>query len=136
MSSADAEILVRMWEEFAGSDASTDFADFVRRWWHPDLVYEEDPRWPGAATYESRDAVRAAFEAYREVLGDAEVTVERIVEADDQVVALVRFVGSSPGAEVPWDHLWGYGCRIRDGKLIHLRAYWDPQEALEAAEGT
>ncbi|MGA8219708.1 MAG: nuclear transport factor 2 family protein [Solirubrobacterales bacterium] len=135
MSAADVEILARMWEEFAGSGPSTDFAGFVERWWHPDLVYEEDPRWPGAATYEGRDDARAAFEGYREVLGDPELSVERVVEAGGRIVALVRFVGRSPGADVPWDHVWGYDCRIRDGKLIHLRAYWDPQEALEPAGG-
>ena len=26
-----------------------------------------------------------------------------------------------------------YVCRVRDGKLVYQRAYWDPDEALAAA---
>jgi ketosteroid isomerase-like protein len=62
-----------------------------------------------------------------------ELTVERTVVAGDRLVALVRFDLVSAGGDVPTDHLWGYVCEARDGKLSYLRAYWEPDEALAAA---
>src|SRR4029450_11842673 len=33
-------------------------------YWHPEIEYEEDPRWPGASRYKGRDAVLRCFQAY------------------------------------------------------------------------
>ena len=41
--------------------------------------------------------------------------------------------GVSTGGDVPFDHLWAYLCRLRDGKLAYQRAYWEPEEALKEA---
>jgi ketosteroid isomerase-like protein len=62
-----------------------------------------------------------------------ELSFERLVEAGDQAVALIRFALVSAAGDVPTDHVWGYVCAARDGKLVYLRAYWDPDEALAAA---
>jgi ketosteroid isomerase-like protein len=121
-----------MWVDIAA--ALPDLAAWeaaIERWWHPELVYEEDPSWPGAGTHRGRDQVRAAFEGYSEVMGIAEFSLEQVEPLEDGVVALVRVRGDS-AAGVPWDHLWGYACRARDGQLVYLRAYWDPEEALAA----
>jgi ketosteroid isomerase-like protein len=59
--------------------------------------------------------------------------VEDLIQAGDCVVALVRVTGVSKGADVPFDHLWGYLCRLRDGQLAYQRAYWDPDDALADA---
>ena len=66
---------------------------------------------------------------------DAEIlrSVEEVIDAGDEVVAVVRVSGTSKGADVPFEHLWAYVCRVRDGKLVYQRAYWDPDEALAAA---
>jgi ketosteroid isomerase-like protein len=77
--------------------------------------------------------VVAAFEGYADLLGAGVLGTEQVLDAGDQVVALIRTGGTSQGADVPWDHVWGYLCRVRDGQLVYLRAYWDPQEALAAA---
>lgn len=133
MSDADAQILRRMWEDIAGAvpDAEA-WAAAVERWWDPDLVYEEDPQWPGTGAYRGRDEVRAVFEGYAELMGTATFILERVAGAGDGAIALVRVRGDS-AAGVPWDHLWGYYSRTRDGKVSYLRAYWDPDEALAAA---
>jgi ketosteroid isomerase-like protein len=124
-----------MWGEFAaGPLVGSELDEYADRWWHPDVVYEEDPGWPGASTYRGRDEVRTAFEGYREVLGQPSMSVDEVIDAGEQVVALIRMVGISSTADVPWDHVWAYRCRIKDGQLVYLRAYWDPEEALAAAE--
>jgi ketosteroid isomerase-like protein len=133
MPTSDAEILREMWDEWLSMTPLEVRDDFVERWWHPEIEYVEDPRWPGSGTYRGLDAVKGAFAGYLEVFGSAELSLERLVDAEDQLVALVRFTGVSSGAEVPTEHVWGYVCRAQDGKLIYLRAYWNPQEALDAA---
>jgi ketosteroid isomerase-like protein len=59
--------------------------------------------------------------------------VEGLRDAGDEVVALVRLSGISKGGDVPFEHLWAYVCRVREGQLAYQRAYWDPEEALEDA---
>jgi ketosteroid isomerase-like protein len=133
VSAADVRILGQMWEELGTSSPTEVRREAAERWWDPEIEYVEDPRWPGSSTYRGLDEVIAAWNAYLEILGSTELSVERIVDAGDDVVALVRVSGVSKGADVPFDHLWAYVCRLRDGKLAYQRAYWDPDEALAAA---
>jgi ketosteroid isomerase-like protein len=135
VSAGDLEGLKRMWERFSGPiEAGAEQRErFREQYWHPEITYEEDPRWPGSGTYRGKDAVADAFEGYMEVFSAGEITVEDLVEAGDRLVALIRFSVVSVGGDVPLDHVWGYVCQARDGKLVHLRAYWEPDEALAAA---
>jgi ketosteroid isomerase-like protein len=104
---------------------------------HDDLVYVEDPKWPGSSTYRGRDAVRACWAAYLEVLGrDIVVAVDEVKEVGDQVVAVVRVSGVSTETQIPFEHKWGYVCRTTDGRLSYLQAYFDPAEALVAASAS
>jgi ketosteroid isomerase-like protein len=107
----------------------------ARTYWDPDIVYVEDPRWPGAGQYEGRDAVLRCFQSYVEALGagdEVSVSVERIHDAGRHQVPFVRFQGRSPSG-VPHEHLWAYLVETRDRRIVYLRAYYDPEEALEAA---
>jgi ketosteroid isomerase-like protein len=110
-------------------------AGVAQTYWHRDVVYVEDPRWPGASRYDGRDAVLRCFQAYVDALGPEDAvaaTVERVVDAGARQVALVRFEGRSASG-VPHDHVWGYLIEIRDRRIVYFRAYYDPEEALEAA---
>src|SRR5215217_3153249 len=104
-----------------------------RALWHPEIEYHEDPRWPGATAYRGRDQVVAAWNGYLET-GAVNMQLEKILDAGDEPVALIRVTGVSKGADVPVDHTWAYVCRIRDGQLAYRRAYWDPQEALASTD--
>ena len=133
MSSAEIDSLGQMWEVWSGPIGGPEQRErFRERWWHDEITYEEDPRWPGAGTFQGKDAVAEVFEGYMEVF-EGELTLERVVVAGDRVVALIRYALVSAAGDVPTDHVWGYVCGARDGKLIYLRAYWDPEEALSAA---
>lgn len=135
MSSGDLESLKRMWEQFSGPiEAGHEQRERFRElYWHPEITYEEDPRWPGSGTYRGMKAVAEAFEEYVDVFSAGEITIEEFVDAGDRLVALIRFRVVSDGGDVPLDHVWGYVCGARDGKLVYLRAYWDPEEALSDA---
>ena len=133
MSTDDLANLTRMWEQWDGPIGDPEQRErFRERWWHSEIRYVEDPRWPGSGSYEGREAVTEVFEAYTEVF-EGELRLERTIEAGDQLVALVRYRLVSAGGDVPLDHVWGYVCEARDGRLSYLRAYWDPEEALADA---
>jgi len=103
---------------------------------HPDIVYVEDPQWPGAGEYRGLDEVARCWSAYDDLLGDsAELIVELVEPLGDSVFALVRATGRTREAQVPFDHTWGYRCRMTEGLVSYLRAYLDPEAAREAAAG-
>jgi ketosteroid isomerase-like protein len=102
--------------------------------WHDDVVYEEDPLFPGGGTHRGRAAALARFREYEEQLGHSDVAIESVDERGDLVVVVWRQSGVTPGAELPFEHRWAWLVRLRDGKAAHIRAYFDPEEALRAAE--
>ena len=131
MSEDALEIVRGAWS----TDDGRTLEETAEAYWHPDIEYAEDPRWPGASTYRGRDAVVDCFRAYSEALGpaaDMTVTLERAIDAGERVVALVRFKGLSASG-VPHEHLWAYVVEVRDGLIARLEAFYEPQEALEAA---
>ena len=128
MSQEDVE-LVR--KAFEGS-----LAEVAETIWHPEIEYVEDPRLPGASSYTGRDVVVARWRSYMEVLGDEDditTTVERVLDGGERQVPLVRFRGHASASGIPYDHVWGYVVEVRDGRIVYVRAYYDPDEALEAA---
>jgi ketosteroid isomerase-like protein len=103
-------------------------------YWHPDVEYVEDPRWPGASRYMGRDAVVECFQAYLDALGPAQdmsVTVDRVLDAGERQVAFVRVSGRSASGAAH-EHLWAYVVETRDGRIVFFRAYYEPDEALNA----
>jgi ketosteroid isomerase-like protein len=77
--------------------------------------------------------VIAVWNGYLDILGSAEMRIEDLIDTGDCVVALIRVSGVSTGGDVPFEHVWGYVCRVEGGQLTYQRAYWDPEEALSAA---
>jgi ketosteroid isomerase-like protein len=134
MGSGDADIVRGAFGAIsAGVRASREErARLADRWFHPEIEYAEDPSWPGSTSYRGRDTVREAFAEYGEVLG-ARLTVEELREGSNGIFALVRYEGTSTGVDLPFDQLWGYHCRVRDGKLAYFRAYFDVDEAMRDA---
>jgi ketosteroid isomerase-like protein len=103
--------------------------------WDPDVEYVEDPKWPGAASFRGYEAVSARFGEYLEDLGaSAELVLEDVRETPQGLVSLVRARGTSPSG-LPFDHVWGYRFRMRNGRVVWFRAYLDPDEALGTREG-
>lgn len=129
MSEEDAE-LVR-----AAFETAQDLEQAAQTYWHPEVEYVEDPRWPGASRYQGREAVLRCFQAYFEDLGgpaeEQASSVERVIDAGDRQVPFVRFSGRSASG-VPHEHLWAYVVEVREGQITYFRAYYEPQEALEA----
>jgi ketosteroid isomerase-like protein len=99
------------------------------RLWDEAIVYEEGPDWPGAGTFEGRDAILARFREYTEVLGEMELKVEELDEVDsDRVFAVLQAFGHSV-AGVPTERRWSYVFTIRGEKLVHWKADMDADRA-------
>ena len=131
MSQENVEIVRKA---FGGANARG-LREAAEVYWHADVEYVEDPRWPGASRYRGRDAVVRCFESYMEALGreeDLTVTVERVLDAGTRQVPLVRVRGHASTSGAPHDHLWGYVVEVREGHIVYFRAYHDPAEALAA----
>lgn len=103
--------------------------------WHEDVVYEEDPLFPGGGVHRGREAVMARFREYEEQLGHSDVEIESVEQHDDVVVLVWRHSGVTPGAELPFEQRWAWVVRLRDDRAAHIRAYLDVDEAVRAAAG-
>jgi ketosteroid isomerase-like protein len=78
-----------------------------------------------------REAIRQfAFELI-ENLG-ARFEIERLFEANDQVVLIANTVGAGEASGAPVTQRWGQVYTFRDGKVIAVDNYWHANEALEA----
>ena len=64
---------------------------------------------------------------------DWEIELEQLVDAGDDVVAVVRQRGRSKATGLPVDMHFAQRWTLRDGMQIRMRMYANPQEALEAA---
>jgi hypothetical protein len=99
MSQENVEIVRRAFE-------NRGLEDTAETYWHPQIVYIEDPRFPGASSYRGRDAVIRRWQTYSEVLGDEEsitVCVENVFDAGERQVPFVRFRGRATASGVPFD---------------------------------
>lgn len=129
MSHADVEIVRRAF-------VNRGLRDTAQAYWHPQIEYVEDPRFPGASSYTGRDEVLRCWLGYLDAMGDEDDTiavVERVFDAGDRQVPFVRFQGHARGSGVPFDHMWGYVVKVKAGQLSYIRAYFEPEEALKAA---
>jgi ketosteroid isomerase-like protein len=102
----------------------------AERHWHPDIVYEEAPEWPGAQSFRGIEAVLRRFAEYQEFLGEAETEVEEVTDlGSDRVLLVFRYWSVSAGQALPVDHRWAYLFQLEDGLFVHWRAYLDADAA-------
>ena len=128
MSEENVEIVRSVGEAFNRRDWDAMFRDQ-----HPDVELTTPPRGPNAGTYRGREECQgfwqdllAAFEAWS-------VEREEHFESGDQVVVVAknRVQPKGTGAEIELRN--GLLFTIRDGKIVSVRIFAEPEEALEAA---
>ena len=98
--------------------------------WHPEIVYEESPEWPGASTFKGREAILERFREYQEILGPADSEVREIVDAGDGRVFLTFQYHSESTSGIPVDQLWAYVFTgDEEGQVIRWQAFFDADAA-------
>ena len=132
MSEENVEIVRRIYDAVARRDDVTPFE-----------VYAEDIRWEIAnqraaglmpkSVYRGHEGVRQFWRDAVSVFGKIDFDVEELVDAGDQVVAVIRDrrVGRTSGVPVEATHLAVW--TLADDKVIRLQTFDDRQQALEAA---
>jgi ketosteroid isomerase-like protein len=98
--------------------------------WHPAM----SALLGGSETvFQGHDGVRRWFREVTAELPEAEFEFPDIRDLGDRIVALgrLRARGRASGAET--ESPFAYVVDLKEGRMVHLRAYRDHQEALEAA---
>jgi ketosteroid isomerase-like protein len=93
--------------------------DMSRRTFNPDV-------------YEGHDGLRRFKRERDEVWEEFLVTPERMVDAGESVVVIESLRGRGRGSGVETRSRSASVWTMRDGQVIHMSTYRDPQEALDA----
>ena len=98
---------------------------------HPDVEWREDPAWPGSATYRGIEQVRQVILDRMATL-DFDQQTEDLIDVDDKVVVLVRWVGrgkaSGAQGEISMAMVW----TVREQAIRSIEFFLDRARALEA----
>ena len=99
-----------------------------------DVVYEDAvlPDHSGE-TYRGHEGMRKAWALATEPWDDFKCEMEWARDAGDKVVSGHRVSGRGKGSGIEMEAHYAYVWAFRDGKVVHLKAYLDTTEALEAA---
>jgi ketosteroid isomerase-like protein len=99
---------------------------------HPHVEWREDPAWPGSTDYRGVEQVRQVILDRMDIL-DFDQQTEELIDADDKVVVLVRWVGrgkaSGAQGEISMAMVW----TVREQAITRLEFFLDRAEALEVA---
>ena len=127
MSQDNVEIVRRVYQALGGRDWDAVFHDM-----HPDFEMTTQ-RGPAAGTYRRREGAQGFLEDYVEGFGDMVWEPEEFSINGDLVVVLVTQRGRPKGGSVDIvvrnGHLW----TVRDGTILSMKTFPDPNDALEAA---
>jgi ketosteroid isomerase-like protein len=129
MSQENVEIVRRYFAAYErdGLDASAEF-------WHPDINWRAaEGALDDVGLMEGPGALRRYYEQWEDTFESGRVEVEELVDAGDQVVAVVRAIGRMKESEAEVDLRYAIVLSIRDGKIAAGREYFTREEALEAA---
>jgi ketosteroid isomerase-like protein len=126
MSQENVDRLRAIWDAWNRGDLDTSMLD-------PDVVYE-DTVLPDSAgeTYRGPEGVLRGWIRWAEAWEEFTTEVEQIVDAGERLVSIhtVHLRGKHSGASMTFRYAYVY--TLRDGKVIHIRSYLNPAEALKA----
>src|SRR3954468_12565112 len=129
MSAENVEIVRKGYEEFLAT------GEPVERILAPDFVWDMSTfhNWPERQTYEGVEGTREFLSDWMSAWEDWRLEIKELLDAGDDVVAIVHQSGRSKATGLPVDMDFAQVWTVRDGKESYMRMYADPGEALEAA---
>jgi ketosteroid isomerase-like protein len=98
---------------------------------HPDVEWREDPAWPGSATYRGIEQVRQVILDRMDTL-DFDQQTEDLIDVDDKVVVLVRWVGRGKASGAEGELSMAMVWTVREQAITRIEFFIDRAEALEA----
>ena len=129
MSQENVEALKKLWQELMAGDLAAIGLSLV----DPDVVYEDDllPDHSGES-YHGHEGLQRAWAQFLEPWETFENDMEWTRDAGNAVVSFHRVRVRGKGSGIAGELRYAYVFRFRKGKIIHVKSYGDPSEALEA----
>lgn len=129
MSEQIIESLRRAYAAFSRGDVqgAVDAVEF-----DPDVLWMEPEEFYAGGTYRGREGVAEYLTRSREPVEQAESVPEEIVEVGDKVVVFVHFHAWLKGGGQPQEGHIADVYTVRDGKIVQMQAYSDPEAARKA----
>jgi ketosteroid isomerase-like protein len=102
---------------------------------HPDFVWDMSTfgNWPEQQTYDGIEGARQFLADWTGAWEDWRLEVRELIDAGDDVVAIVHQSGRSRATGLVVDMDFAQLWSLEDGKQTRMRMYADPEEALRAA---
>jgi ketosteroid isomerase-like protein len=82
--------------------------------------------------YHGHEGVRQYMSDVEEAFDSLSATIDQVLDVGDLVLAVGRLHYRGKASGVEMDMRLGWVFRFRQGKLVYLRAFRDPEEALAA----
>jgi ketosteroid isomerase-like protein len=102
----------------------------------PEVEYRNPEHALEPGVRKGADAFRRILEQLLETLTYVELTPERIVESDDRLAVILRVRAEGVASGAPTDQRFGHVLHIREGRLLSLEWFRDPEDALNELEQT
>jgi ketosteroid isomerase-like protein len=104
------------------------------QYYHDEVVIEVPGEHPAAGRYEGLEGVAAFGAAMREAsAGTFRLQPVDLLASEDHAVTIAKAHVERDGRVLDWERV--IVCRVRDGKLWHLRMYESDQRAVDTALG-
>ncbi len=134
MSRENIEVVRRLFAAFQ----SVDVGSFERRFDEVRGIFDPEVEWVAAPhsllsseEYRGYDGVRRFWAQFLSAWDEYGVEVEELIDADDQVVAVMRLRGRTNELEV--DEARSSLLTLRDGRIVRIEPFASKDAALEAA---
>jgi ketosteroid isomerase-like protein len=125
MSRENVEIVQAVYAAAERGEGALEFFD-------PDIEWDLSDRVFNPKVYRGHEGVRLWAREVQEIWRKWRDEPEQFIDAGDRVVAIARSFAEAGGSGVPLSERWAQVWTVRDGRIVRMRHYRDPGEALEA----
>jgi ketosteroid isomerase-like protein len=87
---------------------------------------------PDSRIYRGHDAIAKLFSEWVESFDDLRVDVEEVMDAGENVIAVLRVSGRIKGSDQDVEMAETHVCKMLDGKMLEVHEYPATDEALQA----
>jgi len=122
---ANVEALQRGYEALNRGDLSV-----VLELLDPEIEWHEPEPSPDAGTHTGRDSFERFFRSWIDSFDGFKVEPERVVERDDNLIAVVHQSGRGRASGVHVDARLAHVWTVKEGRAIRWEAVADPEDAL------
>jgi ketosteroid isomerase-like protein len=129
MSEENVEMLRRVYDAFQGGGP-----DAVMPFFDPNVDYRAmEGALDDIGVFTGHDALRRHWEQWDEMFDDLRAEPSELIDAGEQVIAMIHLTARMKGSEASIDMRFGIVWTLRDGKIVRGREYATREESLQAA---